>query len=79
MTMTIHAEGLRPVPRFAFPDLHGAWAAHRRRRAQLTAIRQAAHLGPRLLEDMGIDPAVARAAVDPWEHLRLNGLFLPRR
>jgi uncharacterized protein YjiS (DUF1127 family) len=79
MTMTIPAGGLRSARRPSFLDaLRAAWAAHRRRREHLLALRQLDRLGPRLLADAGIDPALARAAADPWEHLPPSGFLMQR-
>ncbi len=82
MVMTIPAGELRSSPRHAPLDgLRAAWNAYLARRADRAALRRAAHLGPRLLADMGIDPAMARSVSDGWSELMLNGLLLqpPRR
>lgn len=79
MTMTIPAGDLRTAHRPALLDaIRTAWAAHRERRSQRLALRHVGRLGPRLMDDMGIDPAIIRAAADPWDHLRLNGLLMQR-
>ena len=62
MVMTIPAGELRSAHRPALLDaLRAAWHAYLERRAQRLALRRAGRLGPRLLADMGIDPATVRA------------------
>jgi uncharacterized protein YjiS (DUF1127 family) len=79
MTMTIPAGGLRSARRPAFLDAaRAALSAHRRRREHRLALQQLARLGPRLLADTGIDPALVQASTDPWEHLPPNGLLMQR-
>jgi hypothetical protein len=79
MTMTIPAGGLRSARRPSFLHAAGvAWAAYAERRAHRLALRHAGQLGPRLIADMGIDPELIRAAADPWEHMRLNGILMQR-
>jgi hypothetical protein len=78
MVMTIPAGELRSAPRAGlFDGLRAASHAYLERRANLAALRNAGRLGPRLLEDMGIDPETARAVSDGWDGVRLNGLLLP--
>ncbi len=81
MVMTVPAGELRSIPRHAPLDgLRAAWNRYLARRAHRVALRHAAHLGPRLLADMGIDPATARSVSDGWSELMLNGLLhAPRR
>ena len=79
MSMTIPAGGLRSAHRPALLDaVRGAWHAYLERRAQRLALR---HLDPRLLADMGIDPATVRSVSGGWEELMLNSLLMrsPRR
>jgi hypothetical protein len=80
MTMTIPAGGLRSAHRPAILDaILAAWAAHAKRRSQRLALRHVGRLGRRLMDDMGIDPELIRAAADPWDHLPLQGLLMQRR
>ncbi len=81
MVLAIPAGELRSAPRPAVIDaIRAAWQVLHERRLQRLALRRAARLGPRLLADMGIDPATVRAVSDGWDQLLPNGyLVQPRR
>jgi uncharacterized protein YjiS (DUF1127 family) len=57
----------------AMQPVWSAWLAWRQRKTDANALARAGRLGPRLLEDMGIEDATARALVGDWDQLRPNG------
>lgn len=63
----------------ALEPILAAWRAWRQRSADARALARAGRLGPRLLADMGIEDATARALVGDWNDLRPNGWLVRRR
>lgn len=80
MSMTVPADRLHSRHRPAMLDaLHAAWAKYRQRRVDLAAFRRVGRLGPRLMDDIGLDQELIDAAADPWDHLSLTGFPTRRR
>jgi uncharacterized protein YjiS (DUF1127 family) len=80
MVMAIPAGDLRSAPHPAVLDaIRAAWQVLRERRVQRVALRRAGRLGPRLLADMGIDPATVRAVSGGWDQLLPNGYLVQPR